>query len=274
MISFPQVTLGRAWASLLTVAAGFTVLSCDDATGPASGSEVAVAFRTASPGTEAAVRSEGGAGSARSIDFSGTNGALSLETAHLVITDFELRRANVSCADATDEDACEKFEAGPVFVDLPLEGGATVAVRQPVPPDSYSGLEFEVDDLEDDADDDDHQSEMELLADIRDEFPEWPEDGSLRVTGTFTPDDGGQPRGFAAYFEAEIEIEREFPSPLVVEEGAGDRTVTVTLAPSVWFTRPDGSVVDLSRFDFAETGRVGEFEVEIEDGVTEVEIGG
>lgn len=282
MQTSPSDTPLRPPVRLLFVATALTtlpaLLGCGDATGPEGAGEVAVAFRTTGPDAAASLSGTSEIAASPdvrpSIQVSGTNGALTLETGHLVVADFELRRAGVSCDEAPDEDACEKFEGGPFFLELPMDGGRTVAVDRVVPPDSYSGLEFEVDDLEDDGEEDDDRAEQELLSSIREEFPEWPEDGSLRVTGTFTPDGSGEARSFTAYFEAEIEVEREFPSPLVIEEGSADRTVTVTLAPSVWFTRADGSIVDLTRFDFEETGRVGEFEVEIEDGVTEVEIEG
>ena len=50
-----------------------------------------------------------------------------------------------------------------------------------------------------------------------------------------------------------------------------DKIVTVTVDPLAWFIRPDGTVLDLSQFDFDATGQVVEFEVEMEDGFTEIE---
>lgn len=92
------------------------------------------------------------------------------------------------------------------------------------------------------------------------------------VVGTFTPAtpaDGAQPaqagRFFQVYFEAEIEVELAFSPPLVIDGGA--RSVVVELLPHVWFKRPDGTVLDLSRFDFAATGRIVEFELEMAKGI-------
>lgn len=261
----------------LALAAAFGLTACDSL-GPGDGTGVNIAFQTASEGSASAAGASASLTespeASPAIQFSGDNGTLEIETAHLVVTDFELKRANADCDAAEDEDACEEFEGGPQFVELPLDGGTSVAVSQEVPADSYSELEFEVDDLEDDDGDEDHQSEQELLEDIQSQFTDWPEDGSLRVTGTFSPEDGSEPREFAAYFEAEIEVEREFSSPLVVEEDTGNRTVTVTVDPSVWFTAADGSVVDLSQYDYESTGSVAEFELEMEDGFTEFEFEG
>lgn len=276
----------RAAGGVVALAGALGLLACGgDATGPTGGGSVSVAFTTASTSgsaargdADASVGSASLAGVRPSISVSGTNGTLTLETAHLVVTDFELERADGTCDDSAeageDDDDCEEFEADPQFLDLSLDGGSSVVVSQTVPPGTYTGLEFEADDLEDDDEDAEARAEQELLADIREQFAEWPQDGSLRVTGTFTPDGADQGEEFTAYFEAEIEIEKEFPSPMVIEEDAADKTVTLTLAPSVWFTRADGSVVDLTQFHFPDTGEVGEFEVELEDGVTEVEIDG
>ena len=75
-------------------------------------------------------------------------------------------------------------------------------------------------------------------------------------------------------FEAEIEIEMEFDPPLVILEEDPEKVVIVTVDPVAWFTLPDGTVLDLSPFDFAATGQLVEFEVEMEDGFTEIEFDG
>lgn len=269
----------RGAPALFALAAllAFGLTACDSL-GPGGDTTVGVAFQTASGGSAsisgASASLSGAPDASAAISFSGTNGTLELSTAHIVVTDFALERANAECDSVQNEDACEQFSADPRFIELPLDGGTSVAVSQQVPADSYDELEFEVDDLEDDDGGEEHPAEQQLLEDIRGQFAEWPQDGSLRVTGTFTPADGSSPRDFTAYFEAEIEIEKEFPSPLVIEDGMGNQTVTVTVDPSVWFTSADGSVVDLSQYDFQSTGSVAEFEIEMENGFTELEFEG
>lgn len=256
--------------------AGLVALAaCGDSTGPEGAANVSVAFRPADEGSASAAAA---ARSPRlSITAEGGNGTLTIDRAHLVMEEFELERREGACesddGSEAENDECEEFEAGPRFVELPLEGGSTVAVTQQVPSGTFVGLEFEVDDVEADDDGDDGESLQSFLQQIRDEFPEWPEKASLRVEGSFTPSGGGEARPFVAYIEAEIEIEKRFDSPLTVEEGT-DRTVSVAVAPDVWFTRPDGTVVDLSRFDHEETGRVAELEIEMENGFTETEFDG
>lgn len=268
---------------VVAVAAAAGLAACESSTGPSSGSTVSIGFRAASSASasmsDVSAERSVSPGVSAAVEYSGTNGTLSVDSAHIVVSEFELSRAGVDCDDDDpegsegDDDDCEEFESGPKFIGLPLDGGTTVTVSQQVPAGTYEELEFEVDDLEDDDDDgEEHRAEQDLLQEIRSQFENWPHEASVRVTGTFTPaDQDSEPRPYTAYFEAEIEVEREFESPLVIEDDADDKSVTVTVDPSAWFELPDGTVVDLSRFDYESTGRVAEIEIEMEDGFTEVE---
>lgn len=93
----------------------------------------------------------------------------------------------------------------------------------------------------------------------------------MRAEGTFTPT-GGSATPFVVYFDAEIEIERDLAQPLVLDEERAGAEVTVRLDPAAWFTLSDGSVLDLSQFDYGTTQTLLEFEVEMEDGVQEIEV--
>lgn len=92
----------------------------------------------------------------------------------------------------------------------------------------------------------------------------------MLVEGSFTPT-GGAPTDFRVFFEAEIEVEIAFPGHGLDLSGETDAVATVVLDPAGWFSRPDGSVVDLSQF----SGQIPEFEAEIESvgsGFTEIEV--
>jgi hypothetical protein len=136
-----------------------------------------------------------------------------------------------------------------------------------VPAGTYTELEFEVDDL-----DDDEGASQDLLSDIRADFPNWPEDASMIVVGSFTPTDG-MSRRFATYFEAEIEVERSLNPALEVTNDGFSRELIVRLDPARWFENADGTMQDLSQSDFEDSGTVIEFEAEFEEGVTEIEYG-
>ena len=53
----------------------------------------------------------------------------------------------------------------------------------------------------------------------------------------------------------------------------GELPDALTPIPVTWFVRADGSVLPLHLYDWDATGELLEFELEMEDGFTEVEIG-
>ena len=60
-------------------------------------------------------------------------------------------------------------------------------------------------------------------------------------------------------------MEFDLDPPLDITDTAGG-SVVVEVSPDRWFIQADGSVLDLSAFDFTTTGQIVEFELEIEDG--------
>ena len=91
-------------------------------------------------------------------------------------------------------------------------------MSQEVVAGSYTGLEFEVDDLRGDDDDDERASRRfpELASEVRAAgFEEWPEAANMVVAGSFTPKNGAA-RPFTVFFDADIEIELAFEPPLIV----------------------------------------------------------
>lgn len=278
-------------AVAMAAVAGVGIAACDSATGPEDAATVAVSFRAVAAGA-AALRAPDASGrlatsmTSSGVDLAGSNGTLSLEEVWFIVSEFELEQVESACRGAADgvsasradgddehesdddddgaEHECEEFEAPPSFVQLPLDGADVPAVSRPVAPGVYRNLEFEVEDIE--VDDGDDAGDVQALFDeIRALFPDWPEEASMLVIGTFTPT-GGAPAPFRVFFEAEIEIEREFQPPLDLG-GGEDATVTVIVDPSRLFVRPDGTVMDLAQFD----GQVVEFESEMEEGFTGVE---
>jgi hypothetical protein len=254
--------------------------------GPGS---VALNFRIgATSPMAAAVAADGPAGAPARVagppmTLSGTNGDLTIDEIRLIVAEVELDGDDDLCEDADGEDSgsasssgssdCAEFEAPPRFLDLPLDGQPVEAFVGLIPPGTYSELEFEIEDLEDDEDDTQFAAEIAALRDaILEEFPDWPRKATALVVGSFTPD-GGDAQAFRVYIEAEIEIERELVPPLVVgEDGAAGADLTVDIRPDIWFMQNDGSVLDLTAYDYDETGQVLEFELEMEDGFTELEI--
>ena len=238
--------------------------ACGDSTGP-DGDEVAVRFAVSS--AVAPARNA-------PLLVTGTNGTLEIDQVWMVVDELELKGPDGSCParlnagsddDGDDDGDCE-FESGPFLLKLPLTGSATTIATEGLPPGTYTRLDFEVEDVEfDDEDEDDEEGRLNALFQrVRQEAPDWPRRASLLVTGTFTPT-GGTPQSFRTFFDAQIEITMALTPPLVntAESGA---SVTVELDPTSWFRRGDGSVRNLAASDFALTGRVLELEVDIERG--------
>ena len=258
---------------LLAAAIPLSLSACDDPVGTEGSGKVAIRFATASSGPSASRASFSLSGSAaEQLVVSGSNGVLTVTDVRFILSEFKLERAEGECEglEGDAEDACEKFEAPPALIDLPLGAGAAVAATQEVPGGRYEELKFEAEDIDfDDEDDDEKGAAIRALAQtVKAAFPSWPEDASMVVVGTFTPT-GGQPVAFTTFFEAEIKVEKKFDPVLVVDDA--NKAVTVEVDPSAWFLS-GGRVIDLSALDFARTGKVIEFEAKMEDGFTKIEL--
>lgn len=239
------------------LASSTLLLGCDSASD--SDGTVQVQFRLAD-GAQALGKTAAGM-----IEIPGSNGTLRLTGVHLIAAEFELDRADDdNCdllGDEIDDDLCEKFQAPPFFVDLPLDDRAVTVASSSITPDTYKELDFEIEDL---GDDDFPASVAEaLLAEIRVDFPNWPSRASMAFVGEFETGTG-EVRSFTKYAQAEIEIEMDFNPPITIDAGSAD--ITIVVDPSEWLKSADGSVMDLSSVE-----NLFEFEVEIENGFKEIE---
>jgi len=267
---------------IVTPLAAGALVACGDGTGPGDGGTMTLKF-TMAPGVAAG---EAGLSLARAaitaLPLEGTNGTLTLDETWLVVDKVELTSVADTCGTDDDDDDdgeesasrvalhdgwgdagddndenCE-VALGPFFVSIPLEDEGSVEVTVDVVPGTYEEIELKTGAPNDNED-------ADFLAQIREAFPDWPANASLLVVGSFRPTDG-EAVPFRVYFKARIEVEQEFEDdPLVVEEG-GDLTVTVVIDPTPWFTNADGTVDDLSIYDFDATGEVVDFGMRSREG--------
>lgn len=192
-----------------------------------------------------------------------------------VLVEVELEPADGSCDlvdnSEDDSDDCPDFEAPPRFLDLPLDGTPIEVMTALVPPGTYDELEFEIEDLEDDEEDPEEAAAiLALRTQILSEIPDWPEKASALVAGTFQPT-GGAAVDFRVFLDAEVEVEMDIlPNLVIGDDGNASRSVTVDIRPDIWFKNADGTVLPLSDYDT--TQMLLEFELEMEDGFTEIEI--
>ncbi|HEU4457070.1 MAG TPA: hypothetical protein VFR81_28635 [Longimicrobium sp.] len=246
--------------------------ACDGSTTGADGGSVAVRFAT-SPAARASLAPSAAAapgfshaGTSDVLAITGSNGTLRIEDIRLIVSELELEQAEGSCAGEDDGgDDCEEFESGPFLVDLPLSGGAVTLATDRIAPGSYDELDFEVENLESDDDDDtgERQAIQALLAQLRGVYPGFPSRASMVAHGTFTPAGSTTAQPFTVYFNAEIEVEMDLSPPVTVP---GTTALTVEINPALWF-RDGAQVVNLAALD----GRTIEFHSQLRDGIEEVD---
>jgi hypothetical protein len=256
----------------------FVLTACGDSTGVVDPGSVSVNFRVASASGAPAVSGPMGVSGAQPVAgpplvLTGTNGSLTIEEIRVIINEVELKPADGSCDTDTSGDDCPEFEAPPRFLDLALDGQPIEAVTVQIPAATYKELDFEIEDLEDDESD---PAEAGGVATVRSQIlaivPDWPREASALVTGTFTPT-GGVATDFRVFLKAEIEIEMALVPNLVVDDqGAVSRHLTIDISPDIWFKKADGTVKDLAQHDYDQTQDLLEFDVEMEDGFTKIEI--
>jgi len=271
MFRTSRSTVQAALALVGAIALG----ACDDSTGVGSPGTIALNFSvgTAAPSAVSGPASAPALVAGPPMTVSGTNGTLTIDEIRLIVAEAKLDGEDNACEDEVPGQDCAEFEAPPRFLDLPLDGSPVQAFVGTVPQGTYTEIEFEIEDLEDDESDSEFAAEIAALReDILAEFPDWPRKATALVVGSFEAAGGGT-TAFRVYIEAEIEIERALVPPLVVgPDGTTGADLNVDIRPDIWFSLSDGSVLDLSAYDYDDTGAVLEFELEMEDGFTEIEI--
>ncbi|MDT8369639.1 MAG: hypothetical protein RQ745_10565 [Longimicrobiales bacterium] len=244
-----------------------TVAACDDSPssmGPGASGDVAIRFLSGAPASSAS------SSGPMAAPVTGTNGALEITSLHVIVAELEFEGTNGACGSTSgddDDEDCFEVELPPRLVEIPLDGTPLAVVTTELPAGLYNEFELEIEDLEDDEDDTEFAQEIAALeAEILAAFPNWPKEGTIRVEGTFTPNDG-TPEPFVVFVDGEVELELDLvPALEIADSGTSNRILDVVLFPERWFVRGDGSVIDLTEFDFETTGQLLELEVEIEDG--------
>jgi hypothetical protein len=229
--------------------------ACEDATGPEDTGQVTVRFAAMTaagmsaqlPATFASM-----APTAQAVPIDLGNGTV-IDDIRLILSEVELEGPDNACLTGEDH-GCEEIEVGPFLVSL-LADDAGTEVEAEIPAGTYDELEFEVEDLEwDDDDDGSKQAVMaDLLTQMQSAYEGFPSDASMVVHGTCAT--GGE---FTVYFAAEIEVEKEFATPFVVP---GDQSILVHLDPSMWFMS-GGQPMDLCGMNGQTVDLEAEFEFE------------
>lgn len=197
---------------------------------------------------------------------SGSNGTLRITDIQFIVAEFELEPREAD-GDSTE---FEEISSGPVLVDLPLNSNGIFSLNETViPAGFYEELEFEIENLEIDEDDEE-ASFLALQDEIRALFPQWPVSASMIIIGDFISAQGDT-TAFTTFAEAEIEVEREFEPAIEITDANRAQILTIPITPSVWFSRANNTVLNLAEYDYETTEELLEFEIEFENGISEIE---
>lgn len=262
--------------TVFTLSVGISLSGCNSVSNGGNPSTSDVTLQFASLGSSSSKAKVSGNRLQQSGDtlvIEGSNGKLEIHDLRFIVEDFELERADGECEDTegSEEEDCQEFESKPFFVDLPLQGDTLNLNTTPIEPGLYEELEFEIDDLDLNEEEGEEQDAKQQLANqVRGEFPDWPDEVSMVIIGNFISSQGDT-TAFKTFAEAELEIEMEFSPPLEVGDQSVNKLLRVNIAPRSWFLRNDGTVMDLSAYDYEKSGQILEFEVEIENGFESIE---
>ena len=148
----------------------------------------------------------------------GTTDELCITSAALILKKVELKRIETATCDAIpDNEDCDEFETGSVFVSLPLTSpqvSADIAITN-APPGMYDRLEFEI-----------HKPDgSEVVQGLPQDFPAGV---SIRVQGTFN--------GNAFDYQTDLDAEQEvrLATPLDIAAGV-TKNVSLSVDISGWF---------------------------------------
>lgn len=236
------------------------IVSCDTTrtnTEPGEGS-VELQFGTVTSPVSSKAASSGNAAATNNFFIvEGTNGALQIDDFGFIIKKIKL------------ESDIEKRETGPFFVNLPLNEDALSLAINEIEPALYEEFEFEINPVD--------FEEEEIEDTIRPYFPDWPDQASMVLTGTFFPNNGDDPRPFKVFAKGEIEVEWKFEPPLEVTEDHLEQVVSITIDPAHLLEKLegfglDGEIVDLSRYDWDQNQKLLEFSAKFKEGFVEIRV--
>lgn len=256
-------TVAHRLKTVALLAGAFALAGCESNSSVAPDSNTSL--RIASP-AQPGLSTE----TAEGLSIAGSNGTLVLTNIQLIVDEFELENDDDDCDDDDDRDDdrnnrdCAEFELELFLANVPLGSGAAMIANDRIPAGTYTTLDFEVENLDDDEGGEDGRRIAELLAELRSTYADWPSEASMMIEGTFTPTDG-EAQPFRAYFDAEVEIEKKFATPLVIDDNSAG--ITLELRPDLWFRNANGTVRNLALSDYASTQTLIEFEVELDRGI-------
>lgn len=239
----------EALRRILSFAPAALVVAACESTAPRMSHHISLSATTGSLGAAAV-----GAALADRV-VTGTGGSVKITSAQLVLSRIKLASdaaCTASSDDANDADEanegpdveagepnddnneageCAVVRAGPVLVDLPVDGSTQVFLDGFVPAGTYTGVRAKLEAVESDDD-----GANDFLA----AHPGF-EGVSVKVVGVFS-DAGGTDHPFTFTSGVEAEIAVDFPTPVTVDASSKNLTVEVDIGS--WFKDASGAIID------------------------------
>jgi hypothetical protein len=204
-------------SALLLLGATTVLGGCGDGTGLAEGSgQVTLSVTTQAPGQAAFMQA-----AAASDTLTDTQNELILTSVEIVLREIELERISDDACDSADfdEDSCEKFEIGPILLDVPLNGEIEQVLTVEADTGVYDEVEFDLHKVSNDDPEDAafRQAHPDMIG------------RSIRVQGFYN----GQP--FTYETDIDEEQEHHLVPPLVIDEMTTSVNVTLKVDVDAWF---------------------------------------
>jgi hypothetical protein len=186
----------------------------------------------------------------------GEDGTLSISDVRFILDSFSLAVSHEGC----EESGCAPIEAGPVFVDVPLDLESLELFVAEVPLGSYSSLEFAIAGL--------GPEDASLATEIRNQFPNWPDEASVAVMGSFAPVDASPVRPFTIYIGADVDVSLQVNPPFELTEEHVEKALTLGVDVLSWLPTEVPHNIDISGYDYDTTGEVIPFAFELDKAFT------
>ena len=223
-------------------------IGCSDSSGPEGTAPVRISFAdVGSVGQAAAVSglnySLAGAGGASGLIVTSGSNTLEINLVKMTLEDIDLERTDqsvdCSAAGSGDFSDCSDYFAGPLLVQLDLNGSAqTTPLTVDAPFGTFDMVSFDI--SVPDGGDPAQEAYLAANEDMR--------GVSLLIDGTFNGAD------FAFALDLRGDQELLISPPLLVTESNTGFSITMTFDIASWFVRPDGSLMDPSAICSADVG--------------------
>ena len=229
----------RKFTTLWAASAAVAVLAACESNGigPESGAQLSLSL-SGGADVSASTSVRPGGPSLALVPVTDAGGrTIDIQTVQLVLRDVELKRDRDDDCRESEDDSCERFDAGAKLITLPLTGGLVTPFTEAIAPGSYDELRVKIGQPEDD------NGERAAFYAAN---PTWPQKATVRVTGTFTSGTDGVAQPFDVYLGVNAKVEQDLEPPLVVDGATDPASVNLTLMVDVasWFHSRSGGLID------------------------------